>query len=177
MKQYVAFLRAINVTNRYVKMPILRQPFIDLGFTHVDTYIQSGNVLFATEKQTSAIQLESLIESTLQEALGFAVPTMLRTYDEVKNLPERVPFSPSPEDTVYVSFLKTTPTPEQCAKLYGYNSEIDTFQILGQELFWLYKRPLGKSKLTNSRIEKILKVQATNRNLTSIQKLITGYLQ
>ncbi|MBA3354552.1 MAG: DUF1697 domain-containing protein [Pyrinomonadaceae bacterium] len=46
MPKYVAFLRAINVGGHIVKMDHLRQLFEALGFSNVDTFITSGNVIF-----------------------------------------------------------------------------------------------------------------------------------
>ena len=47
LKRYVAFLRGINVGGHHkIKMAALKLLFADLGFEHVITYIQSGNVIF-----------------------------------------------------------------------------------------------------------------------------------
>jgi uncharacterized protein (DUF1697 family) len=48
MSRYIAFLRAINVGGHTVKMDILRQQFEALGFSNVETFIASGNVIFET---------------------------------------------------------------------------------------------------------------------------------
>ena len=46
MTRYIAFLRAINVSGRRVKMDHVRKLFEALGFSNVETFIASGNVIF-----------------------------------------------------------------------------------------------------------------------------------
>ncbi len=52
----IAFLRGINVGGHLVKMGCLRELFTELGFTHVRTYIQSGNAFFETANGLPAAQ-------------------------------------------------------------------------------------------------------------------------
>ncbi len=82
MSRYIAFLRAINVGGHTVKMEYLRQLFESFGFSEVETFIASGNVIFrTTAKDTTA--LESEIASGLQNALGYEVATFIRTDAEL----------------------------------------------------------------------------------------------
>ncbi len=46
MPRYVAFLRAVNVGGRTVKMDLLRELFAQLQFKNIETFIASGNVIF-----------------------------------------------------------------------------------------------------------------------------------
>ena len=46
VETYVALLRGINVGGRNVKMDRLREIFESLGFSNVETFIASGNVIF-----------------------------------------------------------------------------------------------------------------------------------
>ena len=70
---YIALLRGINVGGHLVKMERLRDLFMELGFTHVRTYIQSGNVFFETT-QTDRKGVSQTIEQHLHQALGYEVP-------------------------------------------------------------------------------------------------------
>ena len=76
MSRYIAFLRAINVGGHTVTMDRLRALFTSLGFTRVETFIASGNVIFDTPSR-SPTKLESNIEQHLQLALGYEVRTFL----------------------------------------------------------------------------------------------------
>ncbi|MBK7317116.1 MAG: DUF1697 domain-containing protein [Anaerolineales bacterium] len=69
MTRYFTFLRAINVGGHTVKMDVLRQLFESLGFSNVETFIASGNVIFEA-KTADGKSLEKKIEKALKEALG-----------------------------------------------------------------------------------------------------------
>ncbi len=80
--RYIAFLRAINVGGRVVKMDQLKRLFEELPLSDVETYIASGNVIFTSAARTAA-PLEAKIEAHLERRLGYAVPTFLRTPAEL----------------------------------------------------------------------------------------------
>ncbi|MDH6129314.1 DUF1697 domain-containing protein [Kitasatospora sp. GP82] len=104
---YIAFLRAINVGGRTVTMERLRALFTELGLGGVRSYIQSGNVFFTTE-ETDRAALTARIEQHLEAALGYPVPTMLRTVGEVEELVAADPFAGvevTPELRLCVVFL------------------------------------------------------------------------
>ncbi|HEX4207945.1 MAG TPA: DUF1697 domain-containing protein [Ktedonobacteraceae bacterium] len=88
---YIAFLRGINVGGHQVKMERLRELFTEMGFTHVRTYIQSGNIFFETTL-TDREALAQTIERHLYEALGYEVPVFLRTIPELEQIMEMNPF-------------------------------------------------------------------------------------
>jgi uncharacterized protein (DUF1697 family) len=88
--RYVALLRGINVGGHTVKMERLRAIFTALGCEGVRTYIQSGNVFF--DAAADHATLAAHIERRLGEALGYEVPTFLRTVPEMTNIVERDPF-------------------------------------------------------------------------------------
>jgi uncharacterized protein (DUF1697 family) len=89
---YIAFLRAINVAGRTVKMARLRELFADLGFANVRSYIQSGNIFFETA-ETDREMLTGMIEGHLLQALGYEVGVFLRTIPEVEQIFALDPFN------------------------------------------------------------------------------------
>ncbi len=90
---YIAFLRAVNVGGRTVKMERLRELFSELGLAGVRTYIQSGNVFFTADETVDRPALTRRIEAHLRQALGFEVPAMVRTVREVEELLAAEPFA------------------------------------------------------------------------------------
>ena len=88
MPRCVAFLRAINVGGRTVKMDYLRSLFEDLGFADVETFIASGNVVFES-KSKGVEALAKKIESRLGGALGYEVATFLRTDAQIARASRR----------------------------------------------------------------------------------------
>ena len=78
----VVFLRAINVGgSKIIKMDHLRQKFETLDLLNVQTFIQSGNVIFEIKGKGSAA-LENKIETQLEKALGYKVEIFLRSMAE-----------------------------------------------------------------------------------------------
>jgi uncharacterized protein (DUF1697 family) len=88
---YIAFLRAINVAGRTVKMARLRELFAELGFAKVRSHIQSGNVFFETDETDRAL-LTGMIAGHLLQTLGYEVGVFLRTIPEVEQIFALDPF-------------------------------------------------------------------------------------
>jgi uncharacterized protein (DUF1697 family) len=169
--RYAAFLRAVNVGGRVVKMERLRQLFEETGFTGVSTHIASGNVLFTTGRGRAAT-LEAKIEKALEAALGWKVATFLRTPAELSAIAAHEPFAA--EDVgeahgVYVGFLKEPPTPEQHALVHGFRTPTDELAVSGREVWWLCRIRSSDSDVSGGKLEKALGLSATFRNLTTVK--------
>ena len=105
MPRYFAFLRGINVGGHRVKMGRLRELVEELGFEHVETFIASGNVIFSSASQ-DVHTMEERIARHLQEALGYAVPTLIRSQSELESIATFEPSGSTPAyQSVYVIFL------------------------------------------------------------------------
>ena len=75
MSSFVALLRGINVGGKnLVRMPDLVACFCDAGYRNVRTYIQSGNVLFTTDRPGGP-ELEAVLERMLEER--FSIPILV----------------------------------------------------------------------------------------------------
>ena len=179
MQHYVAFLRAINVGGRIVKMDILRREFEALGFDHVQTFIASGNVLFSSRSKDMAA-LEKKIERRLEAALGYEVGTFVRTCDEVGAVARRTPF-PADEvrDTglLYVGFLAAAPAADAKRALKALETPIDTFHVNGREIYWLCRKKLGETRISYAVIERALKTRSTFRGMNTIVRLTSRLSQ
>jgi uncharacterized protein (DUF1697 family) len=174
MNKYVAFLRAINVGgNTIIKMADLKQMFESLGLENVQTYIQSGNVIFESpEKDTAA--LERQIEQQIEAAAGHKTQLFVRTLKQVQGIAKKCPFTVKDNETAYVTFLNSKPDKKQQQALLSYKSDADDFAIEGSEVYGL-RRDREKSILSNNFIEKILKISGTTRNMTVIKKIAEKY--
>jgi uncharacterized protein (DUF1697 family) len=172
--KYVAFLRAINVGgNRVVKMDALRGLFESLGFTDVATYIQSGNVIFASSEADSST-LEKWIQSQIAQSLGFEVETFLRTMSEVATIVDNCPFEENIGETVFIPLLHLAPEPEAQSALLALSTKTDSFAVQGREAYWL-RRDRDKSPFSNNQIEKTLGTSVTTRNLNTLKKILEKY--
>lgn len=177
MNHTIAFLRAVNVGGRFIKMEDLRQQFEALGLQDVQTYIQSGNVIFKT-KEADHTQLEGAIEARLEAAFGFQVPAMIRTAAEFTAVANYEPFSQShygEKSVLYISFLKEAVAPERQRDLLAFTNDIDEFQVHDRQAYWLMHRHHGQSKFTNNKLERALGVTATRRNSSTVRKIAAKY--
>jgi uncharacterized protein (DUF1697 family) len=176
MTRYIAFLRAINVGGRIVKMDELRALFAALGFSPVETFIASGNVIFASEREAPALTAE--IAAHLQQALGYEVATFLRTVAEVGAVARYQPFTPAEMASaamLNVGFLAAPLDDAARATLAGLKTEFDEFHPHGRELYWLMRQKQSESKLTNAIFERRLKTKVTFRGANTIVKLAAKY--
>src|SRR6059058_2626333 len=137
--RYVALLRAINVGGHVVKMDALRKHFTKLGFTNVETFIASGNVLFDAPG-AKARDLEERIACELEQRLGYAVATFIRTPAELASVARHQPFAPDVFDLdqhpLYIGFLAGRPKAATISKVVDLRSPVDEFHIHGRELYW-----------------------------------------
>lgn len=176
MSQHIAFLRGINLGRRRVKMETLRAHFAELGFTSVETFIASGNVLFATRASDSR-KLAARIAAHLEKSLGYEVATFVRTRAEVAAIAAFRPFSDHevnpPENTVHCGLLAESLSVAQARALEACRTAHDAFRVHGREYYWLCRQiKTHESKIWTSREVKALKLPASSmRNLTTIRKL------
>ncbi len=177
MTRYIAFLRAINVGGHNVTMEALRALFASLGFSAVETFIASGNVIFQSDS-ADPFALESRIEGHLLEALGYEVATFLRTPAEVAAVAACKPVPAAARSVAVacnVAFLKAPLTAEAKAKLRGFHTEIDDFYLQGRELYWLCRERQSDSTFSNVAFEKALGARATFRGISTVSKLAAKY--
>ena len=177
MPRYIAFLRAVNVGGRIVKMDALRAHFEAAGFTGVETFIASGNVIFDTKAKAGPL-LEARIEAALRQALDFDVPTFVRPLAAVAAAAERSLF---PEKDVaaagalLVGLLKPPVDAGAQRRLDGLDPAQHSFKIVGNELYWLCKVKQSETKLTPGQIERALGGPTTMRSIVSLRKLVAKH--
>lgn len=173
--QYVAFLRAVNIGGRIVKMADLKKPFERLGLTDVSTFIASGNVIF-TSPDSLAV-LETRIEAALQKALGYPVTTMLRTTAEVAEIADRHPVAAASigGGSLYVGFMRTKAAPAAVKKALSLQTDVDELHVNGREVYWLARKSIAEATITGASIEKALGTPVTFRNINTVRRLATKY--
>ena len=178
MPKYIAFLRAINVGGHTVKMDYLRVLFETLGFSDVETFIASGNVIFAS-KVKSTKTLEKKIEGCLQEALGYEVTTFIRSTVELASIADYRAFNEADlngeGNILYIGFLADKPSDEAKQKLIPFVTEVDDFHVSGREVYWLRRTLIGESVFSGARLERSFGMQATFRNSTTVRKIAAKY--
>nr|WP_298997037.1 DUF1697 domain-containing protein [uncultured Allomuricauda sp.] len=173
MKKYIALLRGINVGgHKKIKMVELKKVLAANGFQEVQTYIQSGNLLFKAERQTS-LELAEKIHRLIEARFGFQVPVLVITIEELKNILDNNPFDKKPEENqLFFTLLKTPPLQDKVYEFKNYQFENEDFYITRNCVYLSFTGSYRNAKLNNNFIENKLKVEATTRNLKTMKKLL-----
>ncbi len=106
MKTFISLLRGINVSGqKIIQMQDLVLLFESFGFNSVNTYLQTGNVLFDSN-ETDITKLTNLIEDKLFTELGYTITVIIRTKLELLKIVEQNPFKDYDGDVkYYLTFL------------------------------------------------------------------------
>lgn len=178
MPRYIAFLRAINVGGCHaVRMDSLRRLFESLGFSNVETFIASGNVVFES-KSSDAQALGRKIEDGLRGALGYEVATFIRTCAELAAVANYRPFGRSDLEeaaALNIAFLGDVPDDESSRRLTALRTDVDDFHVHGREVYWLCRKGQSRSKISNAVIEKALGRKTTLRGANTVRKMAAKY--
>jgi len=177
MSRYIAFLRAINVGGHTVKMDYLRQLFVEMDFSNVETFIASGNVVFESNA-TNLTSLEKKIAKHLQKELGYEVATFIRTSIELATIAACQPFPQAAFEAsaaFNIAFLAEPPGEAATQKLMALKTDIDDFRVQGREVFWLCHVKQSESKFSNAVLEKTLGQPSTLRGAKTVVKMAAQY--
>ncbi len=173
MRTYIALLRGINVSGqKKVPMVELRKLFSDLNFKNVQTYIQSGNVIFQSV-ETNKTFLERMIQKGIVTHFGFDVSVLVRTSVDIKNILEACPFSEEKKINGYFTLLHSVPDKNLMdeTSLISYPNE--EFHLTDQCVYFFSSTGYGNAKCNNNFFERKLKVSATTRNYKTMIKLLS----
>jgi uncharacterized protein (DUF1697 family) len=171
---YTARLRGINVGSKN-KLPMkdLAALFRDAGCEHVQTYIQSGNVVFQAAPAL-AQRIPALIAKAISENFGYRVPVVARTADEFRQVAHDNPFLRSDADprTLHVMFLMDLPDATTVAELDPARSTPDAFLVRGREIYLHCPGGMARTKWTNQYFDSSLGTTSTARNWRTVLKLV-----
>ena len=174
MNTYISILRGINVSgSKMIKMDALKKIYESIGFSNVQTYIQSGNVIFQSKKSVPT-DLEKKIAAGILKATNFEVPVLVNEPDEMKETFNNNPFLDKRKEDInflHVTFLSDIAQKENIEKIKGAYLP-DEFFLSGKNIYLFCPNGYGKTKLTNNFFEHKLKLSATTRNWKTITELI-----
>ncbi|MDP5121254.1 MAG: DUF1697 domain-containing protein [Spirosomaceae bacterium] len=173
MQTYIAILRGINVGGkRKILMADLKALFAEMGFSEIETYIQSGNVFFKAKRQENS-ELAQSISSKIQQQYEFDVPVIVKTATELQNAFAENPFVDSAEiEQLHVTFLSEIPVENKLQEIASLDFSPDQFQIVGENVYLKCVNKYHQTKLSNNFFEKKLGVSATTRNWKTVTKLV-----
>lgn len=171
--RYLALLRGINVGGK-TKLPMadLRGLLETLGHTNISTYIQSGNAVFTSDRNDPE-KIAKEIERIIEAELALKVTVMIRTREEMRSVIKHNAFVDAEEKpaTLHAAFLSEQPEQARVEAFDTRQFVPDRLQVGDGVAYLWYPNGAGRSKLTNSLIERQLGVRATARNWNTVLKL------
>ena len=175
MLALVSMLRGVNVgSHNRIKMDALRELYESLGLLDVQTYVQSGNVVFRT-KERSLAALAKSIEDGIQRGFGFRPGAYLRTTEEMRAAIAKNPFASRQgmdPSKLLVTFLADNPSAEARCNALAIQTFPEELRMDGREVYIYFPNGMARPKMSWPRIEKALKTSGTGRNWNTVNKLL-----
>lgn len=171
-RQYVAFLRGINVGgNSLIKMAELRQAVQTCGFHNVSTFIQSGNVIF--ESKGRAENVSKKLEKALSRIFKLDIRIVVITREHLDQIIKQAPkiWKYAKLWRRDLAFVRPPAHPRDIIKEAQPKPGIDVVQA-GKGVLYLSTKLSGITKSGLSRLAgKPIYKSITIRNFFTIQKI------
>jgi uncharacterized protein (DUF1697 family) len=171
---YVALLRGVNVGGRStLNMRELKRVFEATGLTAVTTYINSGNVVFATDLPEASSTAETL-ERAIVTHFGIPVRVLVRSRDEIRSIVEALPAEWVNDKTTKcdVFFLWDDADEPTVLQQIEYDPAVDDVRYTPGAII----RRVDRSKASRSKLTRVvgtpLYQQMTVRNCNTTRKLL-----
>lgn len=173
MARLIALLRAVNVGGRKLPMAELRALCTgELGWEEVETYIQSGNLVFRAKGKAEV--LEAQLEQAIKARFGLDVPAIVRTAAQWAACADSNPFPDVARDEpnrLQLLVSKHSPKPDAASTLMERATAGERVEAAGGALWLHYPEGVGTSKLTPALIDKACGSPTTGRNWRTVVKL------
>ena len=174
MSIYIAMLRGINIgPHKRIKMEKLRACCEALKFERVETYIQSGNVVFKAAKLSPAAVSKKL-EGRIVTDFGFQVDVITRTCQELQKIVGANPLLKEPsldESKFHVTFLSDVPDALAIKKLQALTLPPDQVRVSRREIYFYFPNGVSGSSLWKHNLDRVLSVTGTMRNWRTVCRL------
>ena len=174
MARYVAFLRAVNVAGHArVEMKSLREMFMRAGCVRAETYIQSGNVIFDTDRNPATLFQE--VRSRIRKLTGEQSAVVFRSDREIQSLVRSAPFKAFEQDRalkLYAVCLLEKPRTRLSFPCEQPKEFLEAIGMKGLDVLIVSRRkPNGFYGFPNSFVENALGVPATSRNWNTVTRV------
>jgi uncharacterized protein (DUF1697 family) len=170
---YVALLRGINVGGKN-KLPMadLSAMFTAVGCSAVQTYIQSGNVVFEAPAAVAG-GAAALVAQAIADRFGYRIPVVLRTAAELAAVALENPLLAKGADpsVLHVVFLAGAPAASRVAALDPNRSPPDELLVRGREIYLACPNGIARTRITNAYLDATLATTSTLRNWRTVLEL------
>lgn len=170
--RYVAFLRAVNVGRRRVAMATARNVLTGLGLRDVDSYVNSGNLVFSATGKAG--DHEAAIRSALEDEFGFELTTFVRTAGQLRALVAARPFGNiAPGHTYFALLPLSRLTARERTAVEAMSNDRDEVLVRGRDVHWLIRAKSTETTLGPKRwLDALPDNPTTARNMTMLTKLV-----
>jgi uncharacterized protein (DUF1697 family) len=177
MQRYIAFLSGSSVGTTASAMENVRRLFKQLGFSRVETYLQTGNVIFETAPVGIIPPLEAQITRYLQKSLTGEVEVFIRTPEELQEIVDYDAY-PSEETSgaLFVVLLHEPVSDRLQRELRFVRTAVDDFRANGREIYWL-RRSGQSGTAPPPSIGETLGMPATVRAYGALKRLAAKYAE
>ena len=175
MKMWIALLKGVNVGgNNKLPMAQLRLLLESNGFHEVQTFIQSGNVIFQ-HQQSDRVNLAQSISEIIAARFGFKTSVVLLNIEELVAAIEQQPFSDlsieKDAKVLHFFFFDAAPTNVSQTRLAASLHESERLQVVGSVAYFHTPNGFGKSKL-GAKMESVFGAPCTARNWTTVDAIL-----
>jgi uncharacterized protein (DUF1697 family) len=175
MPAVIAMLRAVNLgSHNRIRMDALCALCSSLKFSAPQTYVQSGNVVFRTSERDLS-RVAKAMEKRIERDIGFRTDVIVRSEAEMRDVIARNPFAKRRDvesNKLLVLFFGNEPGGDAPEKIRSIKANREELHLDGRELYVYFPDGMGRSKVSTSAIERMLKVPGTGRNWNSVTKLL-----
>lgn len=170
---FIALLRGINVSgHNKIPMAELRTLCTQLGWQDVQSYIQSGNLVF--QATTTPVNLETDLEQAIEHHFGLSIPIIVRTAIDWSTYFKSNPYPTKSQDEpnrVMLALSKAPPQPGAVEELQQRANNGEHITQIGDTLWIYYGSGAGKSKLSPALFDRLVGSPVTMRNWRTVLKL------
>ena len=174
MPTIISLLRGINVgSSKTVTMRDLVSLYESLGLNNVRVYLRSGNILF-DDPGWEPGKVSGMLEEQIGRLTGFPVKVILRDENDLREIIRDNPFlNGAPRDVtrLHVTFLSTNPSDDAVNEVNSIRDPTDSARVHGREVYLFCPEGYGRTRFSNTFLEKRLGVAATTRNWKTVTML------
>jgi uncharacterized protein (DUF1697 family) len=171
----VAMLRGVNLAGyQKIKMEALKTLCTSLGLRDVQTYIQSGNIVFREDSEDPP-KLARRLEERLEADFGFRPAVIIRTASELRKVIAKNPFAGRADiepSKLLVVFMDRVPTRQARDQVLAMPCDPEELCVNGREIYIYYPNGMARPKIPLVRLEKALQCASTGRNWNTVNKLL-----
>lgn len=174
MPKFIALLRGINVSgHNKIKMVDLKNSLYTLGYKAIQTYLQSGNVIFESSSVNTS-KLENQISTMVLNDFGYTISVLVLSKKSFVSIQKNNPFLKDESldiKKLYTIFFNKSPDKELFNQIKNNPNFSEKMILHNNVIYMYYSNGYGKSKVNNNFFEKKLKVTATTRNGNTVRNL------